>query len=264
MLCCIINPAVRHKRGDSQVENVLRITLIGLGAGVIGTGSGAFIALFLKSPGKKLLSFFLGFAGGIMLAIVLNDLLPESIAAGNFLTAFSGLLIGAFFILLLDLKMPHFHFFEATDELARFIRTGTVLGLGIAMHNLPEGIAIGASYVASPTLGFTLAFTIALHNIPEGIAMACPLCVGGLRVRWIILYTALAGLPMGLGAFLGATLGAISDLVLSLSLGFAGGAMLYIIFGELIPGAQNAGDGHSGTFGAVFGTISGILLLAVI
>lgn len=246
------------------MNNILLVTLIGLAAGVIGTGSGAVIALFVKQPSKALLGFILGFAGGIMLAIVLIDLLPESIEAGGFVTAMVGLLIGSVFILFLDLKIPHFHFFETTEELARFIRTGTILGLGIAMHNLPEGIAIGASYVASPALGFTLALTIALHNIPEGIAMACPLCAGGMRLRWIVLYTAMAGLPMGLGAFIGSSLGSISPLVLSLSLGFAGGAMLYIIFGELIPGAQNSGGGHAGTFGAVFGTIAGILLLSVI
>ena len=246
------------------MNDVFMITLIGLGAGVIGTGSGTAIALFLKTPGKGTLGFILGFAGGIMLAVVLMDLMPESIAAGSFITAFIGLLVGAVFILILDLKMPHVHFFETTEELARFIRTGTILGLGIAMHNLPEGIAIGASYVASPALGFKLALTIALHNVPEGIAMACPLCAGGMRLHWILLYTALAGLPMGLGAFLGASLGAISPLVLSLALGFAAGAMLYIIFDELIPGAQSSGSGHAGTFGAVFGTIAGILLLSVI
>jgi len=248
----------------TTVNEVLTITLIGLAAGVIGTGSGTIIALFVRHPGKILLSFILGFAGGIMLAIVLIDLMPEAIEAGNFISAFIGLMIGVLFILLLDIKMPHFHFFETTEELARFIRTGTILGLGIAMHNLPEGIAIGASYVASPALGFTLALTIALHNIPEGIAMACPLCAGGMRLRWILLYTAMAGLPMGLGAFIGASLGFISPLFLSLALGFAAGAMLYIIFGELIPGAQNSGNGHAGTFGAVFGTVAGILLLAII
>ncbi len=246
------------------MNDIMQITLIGLAAGIIGTGSGTVIALFVRNPSKSLLGFILGFAGGIMLAIVLTDLLPESIEAGSFLLAFIGLLVGVLFILFVDLKIPHVHFYETTEELARFIRTGTILGLGIAMHNLPEGIAIGASYVASPALGFTLAVTIALHNIPEGIAMACPLCAGGMRIRWILIYTAMAGLPMGLGAFIGASLGAISPAVLSLSLGFAGGAMLYIIFGELIPGAQNSGNGHSGTFGAVFGTIAGILLLSVI
>ena len=211
-----------------------------------------------------MIGFILGFAGGIMMAIVLIDLLPEAIEAGNLLTALIGILFGSFIIMGIDSKIPHFHFFETTEELARFIRTGTILGLGIAMHNLPEGIAIGASYVASPALGFTLAFTIALHNIPEGIAMACPLCAGGMRLKWILLYTALAGLPMGIGAFIGASLGAISPLFLSLALGFAGGAMLYIIFGELIPGAQKEGANRAGVFGAVFGTIAGIVLLSVI
>jgi len=246
------------------LNEILTITLIGLGAGVIGTGSGTLIALLFRHPGKTLISFILGFAGGIMMAIVLVDLMPEAIEAGNFVSAFAGLLVGSLFILILDLKMPHFHFFETTEDMARFIRTGTILGLGIAMHNLPEGIAIGASYIASPALGFTLALTIALHNIPEGIAMACPLCAGGMRLRWILLYTAMAGLPMGLGAFMGASLGMVSPLFLSLALGFAAGAMLYIIFGELIPGAQTAGNGHAGTFGAVFGTIAGILLLSLI
>ncbi len=246
------------------MTEILYITLIGLGAGVIGTGSGAVIALFIRNPSRTLIGFLLGFAGGVMLAIVLTDLLPEAVEAGSFLTAFTGLIVGTAFVLIVDLKIPHFHFFETTEELARFIRTGTILGLGIAMHNLPEGIAIGASYVASPVLGFTLAVTIALHNIPEGLAMACPLCAGGMRLRWILFYTAIAGLPMGLGAFVGASLGSVSPFVLSLSLGFAAGAMLYIIFGELIPGSQNSGSGHAGTFGAVFGTIAGVLLLSVI
>ena len=247
-----------------NMNEVLQITLIGLMAGVLGTGSGAVLALFVKNPSKSLISFILGFAAGIMLAIVLIDLLPEAVEAGSFFTAFFGLIIGATIILILDVKLPHFHIFETGDEMARFIRTGTLLGLGIAMHNLPEGLAIGAGYIASPALGFTLALTIAIHNIPEGIAMACPLCAGGMRIRWILLYTGLAGLPMGVGAFLGASIGAISPLILSMSLGFAGGAMLFIIFNELIPGSQIKGQAHAGTFGAVVGTIAGILLLAVI
>jgi len=84
-----------------------------------------------------------------------------------------------------------------------------------------------------------------------------------------ILRIALIGLGAGVigtgsGAFIALFLKSPGQKMLSFFLGFAGGAMLYIIFGELIPGAQNAGNGHSGTFGAVFGTISGILLLAVI
>jgi len=79
-----------------------------------------------------------------------------------------------------------------------------------------------------------------------------------------VLIITLIGLPMGLGAFNGASLGFISPFFLSLALGFAAGAMLYIIFGELIPGAHKTGNGYAGTFGAVFETVTGILLLAVI
>jgi len=246
------------------MNEIMQITLIGLLAGVVGTGSGSVIALFIRNPKKELLGFVLGFAGGIMLAIVLIDLIPEAIEAGGFSVAVIGLIMGAALILLLDIYLPHFHIFETGDELACYIRTGTILGLGIAMHNLPEGIAIGAGYVASPALGFTLALTIALHNVPEGIAMASPLCVGGMRLRRVFFYTGLAGLPMGIGAFIGSTVSNISPLVLSAALGFAGGAMLFIIFNELVPGAQKLSEGHFGTFGAVFGTIAGIVLLSLI
>lgn len=246
------------------MNEILRITIIGLLAGLIGTGSGGFLALFLKRPSKGLLSFFLGFSGGIMLAIVLMDLVPEAVEAGNYLYAIIGLIVGGLLLLGLDLRLPHFHLFEGHEGTNSYVRTGILLGLGIALHNLPEGIAIGSGFIASPTLGLSLAITIALHNIPEGIAMACPLSAGGLKVSRIFLFTMLAGLPMGVGAFIGASIGAISPAILSLALSCAGGAMLYIIFNELIPGAHELATGQSGTLGAVFGIIMGILLLAVI
>lgn len=246
------------------MNQIVSITIIGLLAGIVGTGSGGIIAFFLKRPGPGLLSFFLGFSGGIMLAIVLMDLVPEAIEAGNFSLAIIGLILGAILILLLDLRLPHFHLFEGPEEANSYIRTGVLLGLGIALHNLPEGLAIGSGFVASPSLGISLALTIAIHNVPEGIAMACPLSVGGLKVSRVFLYVILAGLPMGIGAFIGASIGTISPAILSLSLSCAGGAMLYIIFNELIPGSQEMAKGQSGTIGAVFGTIVGILILALV
>lgn len=243
------------------MDYIYQITLIGFLAGIIGTGSGGLIALVLKKPKNELLSFFLGFAGGIMLAIVFSDLLPEAVEFGGIVPAIVGLIIGTLLILMLDLYLPHTHFFQGTDEYACYVRTGAMLGLGIAMHNLPEGIAIGAGYMASPTLGLGLAVTIAIHNIPEGMAMAAPMCAGGVSIKRVLLYTGMAGLPMGIGAFIGASVSNISPVVLSLALGFAGGAMLYIVFDELIPDAQKIAKGHSGTFGAVFGAIFGTILL---
>lgn len=245
------------------MNEVAQITLIGLLAGLLGTGSGGILAIFIRNPKKSLLSFFLGFSGGIMLAIVLMDLVPEAIEIGNYYYTLIGLFLGALFLLFLDERLPHFHLFEG-QEGNSYVRTGVLLGLGIALHNLPEGIAIGSGFVASPSLGLSLAITIALHNIPEGLAMACPLSAGGLKISKIFLFTFLAGLPMGIGAFIGASIGTLSPVILSLALSCAGGAMLYIIFNELIPGAHDLAAGQSGTVGAVSGIIIGILLLALI
>ncbi len=244
--------------------DILDITLIGFLAGILGTGLGGLFALIIRKPKKELLSFFLGFAGGIMLAIVFTDLLPEAVEIGGFITALFGLVLGTILMLLLDIYLPHAHFSESTDGGTSYIRTGVMLGLGIAMHNLPEGIAIGAGYVASPSIGLALAVTISLHNVPEGLAMATPMNAGGLNVFKTLLYTGMAGVPMGIGAFIGSSISNISPYILSISLGFAGGAMLYIIFDELIPDAQNIAQGHSGTFGAIFGAIAGILLLYIL
>lgn len=245
------------------MHDIFQATFIGLAAGVIGTGSGGAIALILKNPKNEHLSFILGFSGGIMLAIVLTDLLPEAVTLGSLKTAILGMLLGIALILFLDLYLPFFKELESIRGPARFIRTGAMLGLGIAMHNLPEGIAMGASYIRSPVLGMTLALTIALHNIPEGVAMAGPLHAGKLPAGRIILYTSLAGLPEGIGAFIGASVSSVSPLVLSLALSFAGGAMLYIITSELIPGAQKLAKGHEGFIGVIIGFLAGNLFLSL-
>ncbi len=245
------------------MDQIYNNTVIGFLAGIIGTGSGGLISLMLRKPKKELLSFVLGFSGGVMLAIIFTDLLPEAINTGGFIPALVGLVLGTLLILLTDILLPHAHFLGGTDKNSRYVRTGILLGLGIAMHNLPEGIAIGAGYVASSSLGLGLALTISIQNIPEGMAMAAPMNAGGMNIYKTLFYTGLAGVPMGIGAFIGSCISNISPLILSISLGFAGGAMLYLTFDELIPDAQRIAKGHSGTFGAVFGVITGILILTL-
>ena len=120
---------------------------------------------------------------------------------------------------------------------------GLVVMIAIALHNLPEGMVIGASYALEPDLianlfsgsGFIMAIVIGLHNIPEGMAVSVPLISGGMGKTKATLLTALSGLPTVFGALLGYALGGINDLMLVLSLGFASGAMLYVVFGELLP-----------------------------
>ncbi len=239
---------------------VLNIAAIGLMTGILGTGLGGLLVLALGKPRPATLSGILGFAGGIMVAIVFADLLPEALEVGGLWPAVGGILAGVLFIMALDLVLPHTHLFESGDPGSRFIRAGLVLGLGVALHNLPEGIAIGTGYMASPELGLTLAILIGIHNVPEGMALSVPLYAGGVNGGKIVLAAGMAGVPLGVGAYFGAAVGNVSDVLLALGLGFAAGAMLYIIFHELVPGAHRMCRGYSASVGIMTGITVGLIL----
>ena len=238
-----------------------RVTLLGLFTGVVGTGLGGYIIAVLGRPEKRVLSFVLGFSGGVMLAIIFVDLIPEGMEIGGITSTFIGLLLGVVLLILLDFILPHTHVSGEQEQRNHYLRLSILLGLGIAMHNLPEGMAIGAGYAVSDLTGWRLAITMLIQNIPEGMAMAGPMAAAGVGCLKCVGITAAAGIPMGMGAWLGAVIGNVSPLALAISLGFAAGAMLYIVFDELIPEAQEQAQGHSGTFGAVVGVLIGIAIL---
>lgn len=244
---------------------ILQITLIGLIAGVLGTGLGGALGLFFKiSKGNKL-SVIMGFAAGIMMAIVFLELVEETIDMDLVGWGVIGLVVGVIIFLIIDLLIPHEHPFSKDGLDPTYLKKGALVTLGIGLHNLPEGLAIGAGFAASPELGLTLAVLIALHNIPEGLAVATPLIMANISRFNVLLITAAAGLPMAVGAFLGALIGNISPVFLAASLGFAGGAMLYIVCDELIPDAYNiAKSEHYPIMGILFGVVVGIMLIYLV
>jgi len=241
-------------------SNILRISIIGLVVGVTGTGLGGFFSILFRKPGNRVLSWMLAFSAGIMLAVVFMDLIAEAFKVAPFIWGAIGVIIGALFLTLIDFWVPHCHTSGGESENTRYLRTGLFLGIGIAMHNLPEGLAIGAAYRHGSSFGFGIALLIGLQNLPEGIAMAVPLCMGGIRRRNVLTASLAAGIPMGIGAFLGALFGGISPNILALSLGFAAGAMLYITSDEMIPEAQKLSESHSGTYGIVLGALVGMAM----
>ena len=246
---------------ELDVGLVLRVTAIGLIAGAVGTGGGGFISYcLLRKPGATMLSTVLGFSAGVMLSVVFMDLLPEAIEIGGYWYAIAGLLAGIGVLLLLDLLFPHYHHCSEEEGRFRFRKVGILLGIGIALHNIPEGLAIGAGYASSATLGAGITLVMTLQNIPEGMAMATAMCIGGFGGRRVVLLATLAGIPMGIGALLGAAVGSISPHMLSLSLSFAGGAMLYITCDEMVPDAHEFSKGHSAALGIILGVLVGILL----
>ncbi len=260
--------AHEKKKKEVITINPIMIGIIGLAAGVLGTGAGGVITALTGKPSKKTLGFYLGFAGGIMLALVFAELIPEALEEGSLILTMFGLVLGVALLILLDIYLPHIHHGGNPDDEVqvngRMTRMGYLLAFGIALHNFPEGIAIGAGFGADYTLGISLAIILALHNIPEGIAMAVPLWASGLGTKKVVLATLLAGVPVGIGAYLGSIISHISPVFLTLSLGFAAGAMLYISFDELLPEAHNHSEGsHYGIYGGVIGVLIGYILIAL-
>ena len=251
------------------------VTLVTLISGAGGTGLGGLIGALFKSESNRTISLLLAFAGGVMTAMVCFDLLAEAEEAASQVTEHGVLLVilavalGVAVVYLLNhlidrktrKEVPHtadadhpethddidelvhadhlnMHKRHHDSKLSLFV-AGVVMACAIALHNIPEGMTIGASFAVSSDLmwgtGMIMAVLIGLHNIPEGMAVAVPLISGGTgRVRATLL-TAACGLPTVLGAWLGFWLGDIGPLGLTMSLGFASGAMLYVVFGEIMP-----------------------------
>ena len=225
----------------------------------LGTVAGAVcLALFGKLK-PKTFSLLLGVAAGVMAAVVLLDLLPASLAYGLF-TTLGGFAVG---LGLLGLTEVCLSFLDASSgESSRFLRMGYLIAAGIALHDLPEGLAIAAGFATS-TIGPFLALAIGLHNIPEGLAIAAPLRYGGMSSLRVTGLCVLISFVTPLGTFLGLTAIRSHSALIGPLLALAAGAMTYIVVGELLPKSRQLGA-KSAYLGLVagFGFISGVSLLA--
>ena len=218
---------------------LFRTTLIGLFFGTFGTTLGGIIGVCLKTTSNKFLSIILSFASGLMLSIVCFDLIPESMELTSILNTVSGVILGVICMMICDVLVNIKFSINGSNAKSNLLKTGIIVSIGLALHNFPEGLAIGSGFEASITLGYSLALAICLHDIPEGIAMGVPMKSGGMKVSKIIFYVIMSGITTGIGAFFGALVGTIGKEVIAMCLAFAGGAMLYIVSGELIPESNN-------------------------
>ncbi|MBZ4654860.1 MAG: zinc/iron permease [Peptococcaceae bacterium] len=203
----------------------------------LATVFGALIVLAFGRPGERILALFLGFAGGIMTAVVIFDLIPSALDYGNVFVTSLGFLLGLIFMLMLDVIISFLPDIKEQREGRQgyLLKMGYLIAAGIALHDLPEGIAIAVGYTAKESLGFLIALSIGLHNIPEGMATAAPLTMGGMSRKGIIGTCLLVSIFTPLGACLGLLLVSISKHFICLLLALAGGAMAFIVKNELIP-----------------------------
>lgn len=248
---------------------MLTVLLYGTISGVLGTTFGGIIGIVFNKDSKKLMSLLLAFAGGIMLALVCFDLIPESINLSNAALVSSAVMLGVLSILLLNdiidnkLKKQKSLLKDETGKNKFYlIRAGLMMTAAIAIHNFPEGLAIGVGEVINKGLSTTI--LIAVHDIPEGIAMAVPLRMGGFSRKKTVLFCALSGVPTVLGAVLGYMIGNISPYIIAVCIAAAGGAMLYVTLSEMFIKSNSLYNGKLPSIVSIFGLLSGLLLISVV
>ena len=229
--------------------------------GTFGTTLGGIIGVKFKNTSKKFLSFVLSLASGLMISIVCFDLVPEAMEIGKFSNMILGVIFGIATMIICDVAVQKKFSTNPKhkNNTNSLLKTGIIVSVGLALHNFPEGLAIGSGFEASVKLGYSLALAIALHDIPEGISMAVPMKNGGMKASKVIIYVILSGITTGIGAFFGAIVGNISKEVISMCLAFAAGAMLYIVSGELIPESNKLYKGRMSAIGNIIGFLLGIL-----
>jgi len=249
-----------------DINKLSQTLLVGLIAGVGGTGLGALLVVPFPQISGAILSSMVGFAGGVMLEIVCLDLLPEATSQASQYVMFSGFFLGIILMAFIDLIVSHLHMSGQENGMdvqrKELLKTGQLLTIGIALHNFPEGLAIGSGLAISQSFGIGLAVLIALHNIPEGIALSAPNHGAGLRRSKTIIFACMAGLPMVAGALMGNVIASVSKEIVSMCLGFAAGAMFFITCDELIPQAHTETEkyGHIPIYSIVLGFVTALFI----
>lgn len=237
---------------------ILNITSLGLLFGMIGTTLGGIVGANIKVVSNKFLSFILEFAAGLMTAIICFDLIPEALEIISVITCILGIILGILSMIICDSLISKVN--KTNSKYNSLLKTGIIIGIGLTIHNFPEGLAIGSGFEVSQNLGSSLAIAIAIHDFPEGISMAVPMSKGGFGKIKAIILTAISGITTGFGALVGAIIGNISSQLIGISLAFAAGTMLYITSCELIPESNRLYKGRFASFGNIIGLILGIFI----
>lgn len=286
------------------MDAFLTVTLMTLIAGVGGTGLGGILGALVRTESNRIVSLLLSATSGVMISIVCFELMVESLEAaqsvfsdGAVFVVCIAVLVGMAVVFLLNWlidkrtegEVPHTasslypKTHDNIDELSHIDHynqhlkehapkrelwvAGVVIACAIALHNIPEGMSIGASYnidtEGGVSMALILAVLIGLHNIPEGMAVSVPLVAGGMKRIKAALLTAASGAPVVLGAWLGYWIGDIGAIGLAASLGFASGAMLYVVFGEIIPQAVLMYRSKVPAFFVIIGMLIGMIIIYV-
>ena len=248
------------------------------------TALGAGLVFFFKGTDRKLLDTALGFTGGVMIAASFWSLLSPAINAVEiqqdqgitnmpiWFPPAIGFLLGALFLYILDKKVPHLHLFDKISQAEgpkSNLKKTELLVLAIALHNIPEGLAVGVAFGAAAqgldigvTLGGAIALAIGMgiQNAPEGFAVSMPLRRAGMSKYKAWEWGQLSAIVEPVFAIIGALIVVSVYPILPYALAFAAGAMIFIVVEEVIPESQKGGNTDLATMGLIGGFIVMMIL----
>ncbi|SDG36570.1 zinc transporter, ZIP family [Paenibacillus sp. cl6col] len=250
--------SIRIPDSSKGMKSSMTEALIGSTISALSTGIGAIPILFMRSMSHRMRDILLAYTAGIMTTASMFNLIPEALASSNVFVIAFGLLLGCFVLLWLEHSLPHMDLENPNQRIRINIEQKSFLIIAaITLHNLPEGLSVGVSYASSnDTLGPLIAFSIGLQNAPEGFLVALFLVNQNIN-RWKALGIAtLTGVVEIVTSMLGYTLSSYVSNLVPYGLSFAAGAMMFIVYKELIP--ESHGDGHqrSATVSFILGLIT--------
>lgn len=239
------------------------------------TALGASMVFAFKKVSNKIMSIMFGFGAGVMIAASFFSLilpgieLAEKMNQISYLTVGVGFLAGGLFLFVIDIIMPHLHIKKEEPEgISTSWSRKILLVLAITLHNIPEGLAIGVAFgtIATGIEGATLssawilAIGIGLQNFPEGMAVSVPLRSEGISRKKSFFYGQLSGFVEPISAVIGVVLVTLIEPILPFILGFAAGAMIYVVAEELIPSGKTSKENKYGTIGVMIGFLIMMIL----
>ena len=246
----------------SRLGILQRVFVIGL-IPCIFTAVGSVPVLSGMFLGKRFSASGLGFSAGIMLVASFTSLLLPAIESGNVLMVIFGFIAGVLVIKLLDATIPHLHVvkgYEGLAALKRRITRAWLIALAMIVHNIPEGMAVGAVATYGVREGLLLAMAIGIQDVPEGLAVAIPIAVTeGNRAKGFAIGV-LSGLSETAAALIPALMAEFVHVALPFLMSLAAGAMVYVVIHEIVPEIMKEGEGELPTVGFLAGFILMLVL----
>lgn len=236
------------------------IGLLGFLAEGFGLGMGILLLYIFNIKSQRKIGMLFGGTSGLMIAMICFDVLPEALESQRIDLVIIGICIGVTIGLLLDDVSPIIQ--ERVKKKGKTISmTAIALTIGIALHNIPEGFALGTLGNASIESIGQFTFILALHSIPEGIALAIPFKEAQMRLSVVMIIPLILGFLMAGGTLLGYLISGINTNCIITALGLATGIILYIVCQELLPESRKIWNGRMTSVATIIGIMLGLLLL---